>query len=133
MQHIFTRFKYPPCPLGSRSLITGNLLLSHSSGSNSTIPLVDRDCSHHVHGDRCCDLFFRISTTGILLLVRAIADWKAAAMTVFLGPFGFLAAVVAVVVESWMFVKIFVASFLIKGMIGEEVFEAVEFPNLFRC
>jgi len=53
-------------------------------------------------------------------------------MTVFLGPFGFLAAVVAVVVESWMFVKIFVGSFLIKGMIGEEVFEAVESPTVRR-
>jgi len=50
---------------------------------------------------------------------------QAAAMTILLGPFGFLAAVVAVIVESWIFVKIFVGSFLIKGMIGEEVFEAV--------
>jgi hypothetical protein len=32
-----------------------------------------------------------------------------------------------VVLESWVFVKIFVGSFLIKGMIGEEIFEAV-FP-----
>ena len=46
-------------------------------------------------------------------------------MTIFLGPFGFLAAVVAVIVESWIFVKIFVGSFLIKGLIGDEVFEAV--------
>lgn len=46
-------------------------------------------------------------------------------MTIFLGPFGFLAAVVAVILESWFFVKIFIGSFLIKGMIGEEIFEAV--------
>jgi hypothetical protein len=46
-------------------------------------------------------------------------------MSLFLGPFGFFAAVVAVIVESWIFVKIFVGSFLIKGMIGEEIFEAV--------
>jgi hypothetical protein len=49
-------------------------------------------------------------------------------MTIFLGPFGFIAAGVAVVIESWIFVKIFVGSFLIKGMIGEEIFEAVHFP-----
>ena len=48
-------------------------------------------------------------------------------MTIFLGPFGFLAAVVAVIVESWIFVKIFVGSILIKGMIGEEIFEAVTY------
>lgn len=48
-------------------------------------------------------------------------------MTIFIGPFGFLAAAAAVIVESWMFVKIFVGSFLIKGMIGEEIFEAVKF------
>jgi hypothetical protein len=41
------------------------------------------------------------------------------------GWIGWLAAVVAVGVESWMLVKIFVGSFLIKGMVGEEVFEAV--------
>jgi hypothetical protein len=76
--------------------------------------------------------FFGYLPQVCLPLGRGIADWKAAAMTLFLGPFGFLAAVVAVVVESWMFVKIFVGSFLIKGMIGEEVFEAVEFPNLFH-
>ena len=46
-------------------------------------------------------------------------------MTLFLGPIGFLAAGVVVIVESWVFVKIFVGSFLINGMIGEEVFEAV--------
>jgi len=46
-------------------------------------------------------------------------------MSLFLGPFGIIAAAVAVVLESWVFVKIFVGSFLIKGMIGEEVFEAV--------
>jgi hypothetical protein len=46
-------------------------------------------------------------------------------MSLFLGPFGFLAAIVAVILESWFFVKIFVGSFLIKGMIGEEIFEAV--------
>src|SRR5271170_1420694 len=51
-------------------------------------------------------------------------------MTLFLGPFGFLAAGLAVVLESWFFVKIFVGSFLIKGMIGEEVFEAVHFSPL---
>jgi hypothetical protein len=51
-------------------------------------------------------------------------------MTLFLGPFGFLAAGLAVVLESWFFVKIFVGSFLIKGMIGEEVFEAVHFSFL---
>lgn len=50
---------------------------------------------------------------------------QAAAMTIFLGPFGFVAAGVVVLLESWFFVKIFVGSFLIKGMIGEEVFEAV--------
>jgi hypothetical protein len=49
-------------------------------------------------------------------------------MSLVLGPFGFLAAIVAVILESWFFVKIFVGSFLIKGMIGEEIFEAV-FPN----
>jgi hypothetical protein len=48
-------------------------------------------------------------------------------MTIFLGPFGFLAAGLAVVLESWFLVKIFVGSFLIKGMIGEDVFEAVPF------
>jgi hypothetical protein len=48
-------------------------------------------------------------------------------MTIFLGPFGFIAAGVAVVIESWVFVKVFVGSFLIKGMIGEEIFEAVHF------
>lgn len=47
-------------------------------------------------------------------------------MTIFLGPFGFLAAIVAVIVESWIFVKIFVGSFLIKGILGEEIFEAVK-------
>ena len=41
------------------------------------------------------------------------------------GWIGWLAAVLAVGVESWMLVKIFVGSFLVKGMIGEEVFEAV--------
>jgi hypothetical protein len=54
-------------------------------------------------------------------------EFQAAAMTIFLGPFGFLAAVVAVMVESWILVKIFVGSFLIKGMIGEEIFEAVTY------
>ncbi len=48
-------------------------------------------------------------------------------MSLFLGPLGILGAAVAVVLESWVFVKIFVGSFLIKGMIGEEIFEAV-FP-----
>lgn len=46
-------------------------------------------------------------------------------MSLFLGPLGILGAAVAVVLESWIFVKIFVGSFLIKGMIGEEIFEAV--------
>jgi len=50
---------------------------------------------------------------------------QAALLTVVLGPFGFLVAVVAVIVESWLFVKIFVGSFLIKGMIGEDIFEVV--------
>jgi hypothetical protein len=49
-------------------------------------------------------------------------------MSLFLGPFGIIAAAVAVVLESWVFVKIFVGSFLIKGMIGEEIFEAVPSP-----
>lgn len=44
------------------------------------------------------------------------------------GWIGWLAAVFAVGLESWMLVKIFVGSFLIKGMIGEEVFEAVHSP-----
>lgn len=51
-------------------------------------------------------------------------------MSLFLGPFGILGAAVAVVLESWVFVKIFVGSFLIKGMIGEEIFEAVFPPSL---
>lgn len=46
-------------------------------------------------------------------------------MSLFLGPFGIIAAGVAVMLESWVFVNIFVGSFLIKGMIGEEIFEAV--------
>jgi hypothetical protein len=46
-------------------------------------------------------------------------------LSLFLGPLGFIAAIAAVVVESWILVKLFVGSFLIKGMIGEEVFEAV--------
>jgi len=50
---------------------------------------------------------------------------KAAILTVFLGPLGFLVAIAAVVGESWLLVKLFVGSFLIKGMIGEEVFKAV--------
>ena len=68
-------------------------------------------------------MFLRISTTSTSC--KSSFDAQAAAMTIFLGPFGFLAAVVAVVLESWLFVKIFVGSFLIKGMIGEDVFEAV--------
>ena len=51
-------------------------------------------------------------------------------MSLFLGPLGILGAAVAVVLESWVFVKIFVGSFLIKGMIEEEIFEAV-FPLYF--
>jgi hypothetical protein len=46
-------------------------------------------------------------------------------MSIFLGPLGFLAAAVAVIAESWILVKVFVGSFLIKGMIGEELFEVV--------
>jgi len=45
------------------------------------------------------------------------------------GWMGWLAAGVAVGVESWILVRIFVGSFLIKGMIGEDVFEAVHPPT----
>jgi hypothetical protein len=44
------------------------------------------------------------------------------------GWVGWLAAGLAVGIESWILVKIFVGSFLVKGMIGEEVFEAVSPP-----
>ena len=50
-----------------RSLDIGNLLLCHSSSANSTVFLVDRNGFGHVCGDRYCNLFLWIFTTGMPL------------------------------------------------------------------
>jgi len=106
--------------------MSGNLLLLDSPGFNPTILLRRADCGDHRCPHRRASMLLWISPTSKYpSLDRNSKEYEAALLTVFLGPFGFLVAIAAVIGESWLVVKLLVDSFLIKGMIGEEVFEAV--------